>query len=47
VHQFYPGFDYQFSESTVMNFGFSIPGTHAGDQSVVKFRLGVLFGGGK
>ena len=45
VHQFYPGFDYQFSETMVMNFGFSIPGTRAGDQSVIKMRLGVLFGG--
>ncbi len=47
IHQFFPGFDYQFSDKMVMNFGFSIPGTHAGDQSVIKMRLGVLFGGGK
>ncbi len=47
VHQFFPGFDYQFSDKMVMNFGFSIPGTRAGDQSVIKFRLGVLFGGEK
>ena len=45
IHQFFPGFDYQFSETMMMNFGFSIPGTKAGDQSVIKFRLGVLFGG--
>lgn len=47
IHTVWPGFDYQFNETTVMNFGVSIPGTGAGDQSVVKLRLGVLFGGGK
>lgn len=45
VHTLWPGFDYQFDERTVMNVGVSIPGTGAGDQSVIKLRLGVLFGG--
>lgn len=45
VHQFYPGFDYQFDDARVVNVGIGWAGTSAGDGLVVKMRYGVLFGG--
>ena len=45
VHQFYPGFDWQLTEGTVINFGVGLPVTNAGDGMIVKMRLGVTFGG--
>lgn len=44
VHQFYPGFDWQISPTLVLNFGVGLPGTNAGDGTIIKTRLGVLFG---
>ena len=45
VHQLYPGFDWQITPSMVMNFGVGLPLTNAGDGSIIKMRVGVMFGG--
>lgn len=45
VHQLYPGFDYLFRDTVVLNVGVGFGATNAGNRSVLKMRLGVLFGG--
>ncbi|MBI1766445.1 MAG: transporter [Acidobacteria bacterium] len=44
VHQFYPGWDYQFSKNLVWNFGIGVGVTEAGNRLVYKSRIGYLFG---
>jgi hypothetical protein len=44
VHLLFPGFDYQFNDDVVLNFGYGFGLTHAGDKGILKMRLGVLFG---
>ena len=43
VHQFFPGFDYDFNEDVVLNVGVGIGATNAGNPFVVKMRLGWIF----
>jgi hypothetical protein len=43
VHQFYPGFDYNYSEAVVLNMGVGVAMTSAGNQLVGKMRLGWIF----
>ena len=44
VHQFYPGWDWNFSENVVWNFGIGVGVTEAGNRLVYKSRIGYLFG---
>ena len=43
VHQFFFGWDYQFNDALVWNFGIGQGATKAGNQSVLKMRLGWMF----
>ncbi len=43
VHQFFFGWDYQFSDTIVWNFGIGQGATKAGNRSVLKMRLGWMF----
>ena len=45
VHQFFPGFDYSFNESTIFNFGVGFGATDVGNTLVVKMRFGRMFKG--
>ena len=43
VHQLYPGFDYNFNDNLVLNVGVGLGLTSAGNQTIVKTRLGWIF----
>ena len=43
VQQFFFGWDYQFSDTIVWNFGIGQGATKAGNRSVLKMRLGWMF----
>ncbi|HEX7939636.1 MAG TPA: hypothetical protein VF483_11675 [Gemmatimonadaceae bacterium] len=43
VHQFYPGFDYNYNDKLVLNVGVGMAMTGAGNQLVGKTRLGWIF----
>jgi hypothetical protein len=45
VHQIFPGVDLALGERAVLNLGYGIGLTKAGNDDVLKMRLGVLFGG--
>jgi hypothetical protein len=45
VHQLFPGADFALGERSVLNVGYGIGLTRAGNDDVLKLRLGVLFGG--
>jgi hypothetical protein len=40
VHQFFPGFDYRFSDAVILNFGVGFGATNAGNTLVYKLRFG-------
>lgn len=43
VHQFFPGFDYDFNANVVLNVGVGLGATDAGNTAVFKTRLGWIF----
>ena len=43
VHQFFPGFDYRFSENIILNLGGGFGATDAGNTHVYKMRFGWMF----
>jgi hypothetical protein len=45
VHQFFPGFDYRFTEAIILNVGVGFGATNAGNTLVYKMRFGWLFKG--
>jgi hypothetical protein len=45
VHQFFPGFDYQFTKSVIWHAGVGFGATGAGNTMVFKMRLGWMFKG--
>ena len=45
VHQFFPGFDYSFTDDIILNFGFGVRATNVGNSGVLKMRFGRMFGG--
>lgn len=47
VHQFFPGFDYKFSDDVILNVGVGFGATDAGNDRVMKMRFGWMFGGAK
>lgn len=44
VHQFFPGFDYRFTDDIILNMGVGFGATDAGNTSVLKMRFGWMFG---
>ena len=42
-HQFYPGFDYNYSDTVILNAGVGFGATSAGNQIMAKMRLGWIF----
>lgn len=45
VHQFYPGFDYRFTDAIILNMGVGVGATNAGNTLVYKLRFGWMTGG--
>lgn len=45
VHQFFPGFDYRFSPTAILNAGVGFGATGAGNTRVFKLRFGWMFKG--
>lgn len=45
VHQFFPGFDYRFTKSVILNMGVGFGATDVGNTLVYKMRLGWMFKG--
>lgn len=43
VHQFFPGFDYRFSDDIILNMGVGFGATGAGNTLVYKMRFGWMF----